>query len=44
MDAGFGVGRTAHRRYRSGKWQARIPRAGEQNLVKTFQTKADALK
>ena len=31
-------------RYRSGKWQARISRTGEPNLVKTFQSKADALK
>ena len=31
-------------RYRSGKWQARISRRGEPNLVKTFQSKADALK
>jgi hypothetical protein len=31
-------------RYRSGKWQARVSRTGEPNLVKTFQSKADALK
>jgi len=31
-------------RYRSGKWQARLFRTGEPNLVKSFQSKTDALK
>ncbi len=29
-------------RYRSNRWQARVPRKGQQSLVKTFHAKEDA--